>query len=111
MSIDIKHSTSSPSTALNKSQTGKDVGKTAGQNTAVSSESASGEGKVQEDSVSLTSSASLLQELRSEIEQQPVVNTEAVEAVSQKLADGTYEINDQRIADKILDMETKLASS
>jgi negative regulator of flagellin synthesis FlgM len=57
------------------------------------------------DQVSLTASASLLQELEKEIAQLPVVDTGRVESVQRALATGTFQVDPARTADKLMQLE------
>lgn len=57
------------------------------------------------DQVSLTASASLLQELEREIAQLPVVDTRRVDEVQRSLATGTFTVNAPQVADKLMQLE------
>ncbi len=63
------------------------------------------------DSVILTGAASKLQELSKLTAETPVVDSDRVAQIRQALADGSYQINDGQIADKLLSFESSLASS
>lgn len=60
------------------------------------------------DSVSLTDTAARLQKLESSIAELPVVDAERVERIRNAIASGEYEVNPERIADKLLDLDDKL---
>jgi negative regulator of flagellin synthesis FlgM len=60
------------------------------------------------DRVSLTSSATLLQDLEKEVAAMPVVVAQRVEAVQLSLATGTHEIDPVRTADKLIELELAL---
>jgi len=60
------------------------------------------------DRVSLTSSATLLQDLEKEVAAMPVVDAQRVEAVQLSLATGTHEIDPVRTADKLIELELAL---
>ena len=60
------------------------------------------------DQVTLTSSARILQRAEETIAKTPVVNTEKVDSVKQRLATGTYHIDAGRVADKLLQYERGL---
>jgi negative regulator of flagellin synthesis FlgM len=60
------------------------------------------------ETVSLTDTASRLQRLSSEIESQPVVDSERVEGIRQAIENGSYEIDAERIARKMVDLEREL---
>jgi negative regulator of flagellin synthesis FlgM len=67
-------------------------------------------GKVRDktDSFDLTGSASKLQKLESHIAQMPVVDAQQVESVRRALATGSFTIDPQSAADKMLAMEIAL---
>ncbi len=60
--------------------------------------------------VSLTDTAAKLQRLEAQIANQPVVDTQRVESVKKAIADGSFKIDSTRIADKMADFESLLAS-
>ena len=60
------------------------------------------------DQLSLTSSAQLLKELSEAVAASPDVDPSRVEAIRQAIADGTYQVDAQRIADKLLNLEDQL---
>ena len=60
------------------------------------------------DTVSLTDAAQRLRELEKSVASLPVVDTQRVDAVKKALADGTYRIKPERIADKMLGFENAL---
>ncbi|MEN8166055.1 MAG: flagellar biosynthesis anti-sigma factor FlgM [Pseudomonadota bacterium] len=60
------------------------------------------------DTISLTSSASQLQQLESRITQMSVVDAQLVEEVQRQLATGSFRIDPDRSASKLLSMETSL---
>lgn len=61
------------------------------------------------DRVSLTASATLLQDLEKEVAAMPVVDAQRVEAAQLSLATGTYEIDPARTADKLIEFEFALS--
>lgn len=63
------------------------------------------------DTVQLTGTAALLQKLDAQIAAQPVVDVQRVEAIRQQIANGTYQIDPQRVADKLIRAETALHGS
>lgn len=67
-----------------------------------------GKVKTKSDSFKMTGSASKLQELESRIAQMPVVDAQHVEAVRRSLATGSFTIDPQSAADKMLAMEISL---
>jgi negative regulator of flagellin synthesis FlgM len=60
------------------------------------------------DQVTLTSSARTLQKAEETIAKTPVVNTDKVDSVKQRLSAGTYQIDAGRVADKLLQYERGL---
>ncbi len=61
------------------------------------------------DSVKLTPDAVQLQQLESSIAQIPVADHQRVDKVRQAIADGTYQVDAQKIAAKLARMEWDLA--
>ena len=60
------------------------------------------------DQLSLTSSAQLLKELNDAVAAAPEVDQSRVDAIKQAIADGTYDVDAGRIADKLLNLEDQL---
>ena len=60
------------------------------------------------DQLSLTSSAQLLKELNEAIAASPEVDQSRVDAIKQAIADGSYEVDSGRIADKLLNLDDQL---
>jgi negative regulator of flagellin synthesis FlgM len=60
------------------------------------------------DQVSLTPAAQQLRHLEKQIADQPVVDTQKVNAVKEALANGSYEINPSRVAEKMMSLERAL---
>ncbi len=61
-----------------------------------------------DDSISLTNTASQLQQLESRISMMPVVDAQLVEEVQRKLATGSFRIDPDSAASKMLMMEISL---
>ena len=61
------------------------------------------------DTVSLTDTASRLRSLENTIANLPVVDTQRVQDIQKSIADGTFEVNPQRIADKMFGFESELS--
>lgn len=61
------------------------------------------------DTVSLTNTAAQLRSLENSLAELPVVDTQRVESIKQAIADGSYQINAQRVADKLINLEQGLA--
>jgi negative regulator of flagellin synthesis FlgM len=60
------------------------------------------------DRISLTGEARQLQELEVRLASQPVVDSQRVEAVRTAVENGTFTINPERIADKMMSLEEAL---
>ena len=56
----------------------------------------------------LTSSARSLQKLSDAVAQAPVVNAAKVSSIKQALANGTYQVDSGRVADKMIQFENGL---
>ena len=69
---------------------------------------AAGKVKAKEDTFDKTGSAAMLQELEGRIAQMPVVDAQQVEAVQRALATGSFTIDPQSTAGKLLFMEISL---
>lgn len=72
------------------------------------SESSKGSASKAADSVQLTDTANRLAELQAEVAQADGVDLERVEAIRQQIADGSYEIDADRVADALMTMEKEL---
>jgi negative regulator of flagellin synthesis FlgM len=57
------------------------------------------------DTVTITQSGLLLSKLEELVQQSPVVDQQRVTEIKDALAAGTYEIDDQRVADRLLKFE------
>lgn len=60
------------------------------------------------DTVSLTDTAARLREMENTLAKLPVVDNQRVEAVRQAIADGTFEVDAERVARKMLAFEQAL---
>ncbi len=60
------------------------------------------------DTVSLTETSSQLRSIESSLSALPVVDTQRVEAIKQSIADGSYQIDAQSVANKLIDFEAIL---
>ena len=63
------------------------------------------------DQVSLTGEARQLQELESQIASAPVVDSKKVEAVRTAVENGTFTVNPERIAEKLVSLELALTDA
>ena len=57
------------------------------------------------DTVSITQSGLLMSKLQEIVQSAPVVDSERVAALKDAIASGSYEIDDQRVADRMLKFE------
>lgn len=60
------------------------------------------------DTVSLTDTAALLQRMETTIANASVVDTQRVEDIRKAIANGSFEINTTRVAEKMLSLEARL---
>ena len=60
------------------------------------------------DTVKLTDSAKQLRQLEEILANQPAVDTKRVEEIKEAIASGEYEINAERIAEKLLQLDKEL---
>ena len=61
------------------------------------------------DIVSLTGTAEKLRSLEEQLATQPVVDAQRVESIRGSIANGTYEINPQQVADKMIQIESAIS--
>ncbi len=59
------------------------------------------------DSVILTGLARSMQQAEASLAKQPVVDNERVNAIKEAITNGSYQIDDQRVAQKMIDFETQ----
>lgn len=62
----------------------------------------------QADTVSLTDTAARLKELEMGLASQPVVDTQRVQSVQSSINDGTFEVDPDSVAEKMIEFETGL---
>jgi len=70
--------------------------------------STSGDKSGQADTVSLTDTAARLKELEMGLASQPVVDTQRVQSVQSAINEGTFEVDPDSVAEKMLDFESGL---
>ncbi|GMQ89057.1 MAG: hypothetical protein BMS9Abin09_0503 [Gammaproteobacteria bacterium] len=63
------------------------------------------------DRVSLTGEARQLQDLEARLASEPVVDSQRVEAVRSAVENGTYTVNPERIAEKLMSLEEALTDA
>ncbi len=98
MGINLRGITGKPASSLREKTANSGVSKAHG--SATSGATA--------DSVNLTDAASLIQKAEQALAAVPAVNIEHVENITRQLANGQYEIDDEQIAGKIIEMEKSL---
>ncbi|MGP0172379.1 flagellar biosynthesis anti-sigma factor FlgM [Pseudomonas sp. NCHU5208] len=59
------------------------------------------------ESVELSSQARQLQKASEKLNDQPIVNKERVAQLKKAIAEGSYQVDDQRVAQKLLDFESQ----
>jgi negative regulator of flagellin synthesis FlgM len=62
------------------------------------------------DSVNLTDTASMLKKMETTLSTLPVVDQQRVESVRQSILNGSFNVNPDRIAEKMLNFETMLTN-
>lgn len=75
---------------------------------STASSSAAKSRPVSDDTVELTDTASKLSQLRSEVEAADGVNLDRVEAIRNQIAEGSYSVDPERIADALIKLEQEL---
>lgn len=98
MSIDITGLPNNKTTNERSSTVKKDSANSEASNTGKAEASTA-------DTVSLTGTAEKLRKLEAALSELPVADEERIEGIKRAVANGTYEIDAQRIADKMLDFE------
>ncbi|VAW86140.1 hypothetical protein MNBD_GAMMA16-2225 [hydrothermal vent metagenome] len=60
------------------------------------------------DTVSITDNAHTMQQLHSEIKSLPVIDVQRVEGIRKELSEGNFNVDPQRVAEKLVTFETAL---
>jgi len=76
-----------------------------------SSSAESGNTSNRSDQVSLTGEARQLLELETRLASEPVVDSQRVEAVRSAIGNGTFTVNPERIAEKLMSLEEALTDA
>lgn len=85
----------------------KVAGNNAAETTRVDS-SGGAPGVAATDEVELTSALQRLEELSASLADQPIVDRAKVDSIKQGLANGTYQVNSEQIANKLIELEKLL---
>ncbi|MBD3669477.1 MAG: flagellar biosynthesis anti-sigma factor FlgM [Gammaproteobacteria bacterium] len=104
MSIDITGLPQNKATNNDRSSGQVKPGKGSSDTASAGSQNTSGG----EDTVSLTGTAAKLRQLETALSELPVADQDRIDAVKRAVTNGTYEIDPQRIAAKMLDFERSL---
>ncbi len=107
MSINIKRASTKPSSIkAGKSASGQQTTKTG------TAKSSSGSSKTTAtDTLDLTGEGSQLQQIEQSLSGIPIVDSKRVESVSQSIESGQYSIDNEKIADRIIENERDLKGS
>lgn len=102
----------SPATPANSGRTGSTQGTTRSESIdkPAQAQAAAPEAKTQApagESVQLSSEAKQLQQVSEKMRDLPVIDKERVAKLKQAIADGSYQVDSQRIASKLLDFESQ----
>jgi len=84
------------------------VAKPASSGATTKSSGTSGAKSGQSDTVSLTDTAARLKELEMGLASQPVVDVQRVKSVQSAINDGTFEVDPDSVAEKMIEFETGL---
>jgi len=70
-----------------------------------------GDSSAASDSVHLGAASAQLRGLENSIVNSPVVNSEKVQAIKQAISEGRFQINDSKVADRLIDSVKELISA
>ncbi len=66
---------------------------------------------VEQDSVEITETASLLRRLETALESQPIVDQSKVDALRAAIAEGRFHVDTAELAEKLIDIESSIEKS
>lgn len=92
-----------PASAGRTGNAGKNEGVTANQTTSEPAATSPRSGE----NVQLSSDAQQLQKVTDKLRDLPTVDRERVDKIKQAIANGTYQVDSQRVASKLLDFESQ----
>lgn len=108
MAIDFNR----PNSAVNPANSGRsssvqNTERPAVQQTPAEASKSAGSAAASGESVQLSPEAQRLQQTTEKLNQQPVVDQERVAQIKQAIADGSYQVDAQRVASKLLTFESQ----
>ncbi|MCU7835690.1 MAG: flagellar biosynthesis anti-sigma factor FlgM [gamma proteobacterium symbiont of Taylorina sp.] len=68
----------------------------------------SGKATLSPDSINLTESATRIKALEEQVARLPIVDTNKIEQIKNSIDEGSYEVNPERIAEKMIQLEKEL---
>jgi negative regulator of flagellin synthesis FlgM len=107
MVIDFNRTNSTSSTASTSRTTGTAATSAASKTSEVAKTAAVSATQSVGENVKLSDEAQTLQKAVAAIRQEPVVDSDRVNRLKQAIADGSYQVDSQRVASKLLDFESQ----
>lgn len=107
MVIDFNRTNSTSSTASASRTTGPAATNATNKTSEVAKAAAVSPTQPAGENVKLSDEAQTLQKAVEKIRQEPVVDSERVNRLKQAIADGSYKVDSQRVASKLLDFESQ----
>jgi len=62
------------------------------------------------DSINLTDTASQLQQIEQSLSDIPIIDNAKVDSIGQSIKDGNYQINNEKVADRIIQSESTISN-